>query len=211
MTLLIKDDTPLLMRCIVGLLKEASHYKQPNENGCILLEEKNDGANPNTLQHVIISGLSPVSVVFSADKLSYGIIETKTRSNVWENVKDYRKVTDYILLTKIKNVYYFVYIELKTGYKTKEYIQQLRCARGQMEHLLYLIRYFNAEVLKDIKLYHRFIKFSKKPVPKGVTQGDDGFLLPSAPLCNDEPTQAYQCLIEEGETVNIQDLILPAP
>ena len=211
MAFVLDNTYPELLQSLAGILVGQSHYELPDANGCIALIEKDDGHNPHTLQRVVVAGLPDHTISFAAGKLPYSIIEGDKRQGIWKSVANYRHVSDYIILTKIEEVFYLVYVEMKTGFKRKDHIPQLRCARGQTEHLLYLIEHFDTMVIDGAQIKHRFVKFSKRPIPKGVTQGDDEFKYPTPPACNDDPVRAYQCIVEEDQQVDIRDLIFPTP
>lgn len=208
MRLLLNSSYPQFTQCIAGILRENVHYALPNAQGEVELKESDNGGNAYTLQSVILTGLPVHAVVFSADALDYNVIESQTKSNVWKDIEKYRRVSDYVVLFEHNGELCFLYIEMKTSANSQKYISQLRCARGQIEHLVYLIRYFNQDVLPNA-IKHRFVKFYKMPPVKKVTSGgSDGGFGPVKPSCNDEPPKAYQYEVEEGDKVNIGDLIL---
>lgn len=204
------DTYPRSLQCLAGLLTKDAHFAIPGKDGSVLLKEDDFGNNPNTLRHIKIIDLPVHTIVFSAHCLSYGVLEQDgNREGVWPRISCYRSVADYLIVTKPDRDVYFLYIELKTGFKNKKYIPQLRCARGHVEHLLYLIRHFDQDVFGGACCLHRFVKFTKRPLAKGVTAGDDAFVLPKPPARNDDPYCAYQCFVEEGASVSVQDLIRP--
>lgn len=70
-----------------------------------------------------------------------------------------------------------------------------------------MIRHFDQKVFESVCCRHRFVKFTKKPLPKGVTAGANAFVLPKSPGCNDDPLSTYQCFVEDGDRVSLQELI----
>ena len=205
------DETePLFFRCLAGILTAKTHFAVPDSTGTVTLTETDLGNNPNTLQSVSITGLSRRTLVFSAHGFVYGIIEQDgSRPGAWQSLAKYRNAADYLLVTEKDGLTYLLYIELKTSYKKQKYIPQLRCACGHVEHLLYLIKHFDGNTLDGIRLVNRFVKFSKIPLAKGVTAGDTGYRLPPASLNNDSPQNAFQCFVQEAQTVHVDELLHP--
>lgn len=208
MPIVLSSNMPEYFRCVLGVLDESIHYGVPNANGEIELVEADDGTNPNTLTSVFVTGLPADTIVLDADKMPYSLVESDKRRGLWPQIAKYRHVSDYIILTRVDDVIYQLYVELKTGYSIKKYVPQMRCARAQMEHLQYLIRHFDSGVFPDA-IEHRYVKFSKIPVAKYTTRGVPTESPPESNLQgpNDEPPRTYICYVEQGEKVAFTTLL----
>lgn len=204
--MILDSSTPAYLKCLWGVLSSGTHYGVPGERQAINLRESDDGNNPNTLTSVWVVDLPRNSIVIDADKLPYSILETNKRQDEWPSIDNYRHVSDYVILSEADGVYYHLYVEMKTGYQKRTYIPQLRCARAQLEHLMYLIRHFDGKIFPE-NIRHRFVKFSKLPLFKRTTTGMETFSGPDKPNVNDEPCKTYQRFVNDDEYVSFNELI----
>lgn len=207
MIIIPDQGAPDYFKCVLGILAEKVHYAVADKNHCMKLVEDETGNNPNTLASVFITDLPPYAIALNADSLHYSILEQGKREGIWHNIAAYRRVSDYIILAEMDGKMCHLYVEMKTGYKTRAFIPQLRCARGHLEHLVYLINKFDHPVMPNA-IVHRFVKFSKPPVLKMTTTGQGMDLLPEPPAINDEPDRTYQCFVENGARVSFRSLLL---
>ena len=207
MIIIPDQDAPAYLKCVLGILAEKVHYAVADKDHCMKLVEDDTGNNPNTLASVFITDLPPYAIALNADNLHYSILEQSKREGIWRNIASYRHVSDYIILAEVDGKMCHLYIEMKTGYKTNAFIPQLRCARGQLEHLVYLINKFDHEVMPT-EIVHRFVKFSKLPALKMPTTWQSTGFLPEPPVINDEPDRTYQCFVENGARVSFPSLLL---
>ena len=125
------------------------------------------------------------------------------------NIADYRRVTDYIVISDYNSKVCILYVELKTSGRNNKYIAQLRCAYEQIRHLSRLIRSFDP-VAGSYNLIHRFVKFEKLPLDKQSTtlSNSDSFSLPIPSQINNLPNRAYKYYVNEGQVVPYCNLIL---
>ena len=198
------------LQCVTGVLRGDCLYGIPDSDGRASLIESDNGGNCFTLKRVDLIGLPKETLIVKAHCLNYNIIESDgSVLNLLQNIADYRRVTDYIVISDYNSKVYILYVELKTSSRSNKYIAQLRCAYEQIRHLNRLIRSFD-HVEGNYNLVHRFVKFEKIPLDKQGTilSNNDSFTLPIPTQINNSPNRAYRYYVNEGQVVPYCNLIL---